>query len=65
MASVLGKHGSRVERIVRMGRCLRGWVDGKAIFRFTEEEPRRVRVARRPGLTRVEEGWFARDLLEE
>jgi hypothetical protein len=65
MASVLGKHGARVERIVRMGRCLRGWVDGRTVFRFTEEEPTRVRVTRRPGLARVEEGWFARNLLDE
>ena len=65
MASVLGKHGARTERIVRMGRCLRGWVDGKTVFRFAEEEPTRVRVPRRPGLDRVEEVWFVRNLLEE
>jgi len=65
MASVVGKIGTQAAKLFRVGRCLRGSIDGKAVFRFTREVPKQVRTVRRPGSYWIREGWFSANLLDE
>jgi hypothetical protein len=65
MAGVVGKNGSRVRGIFRIGRCLRGWIDGQSVFRFVGETPKHIKTAARPRKWWFDEGWFSRNLLDE
>ncbi len=65
MAGVVGKNNVQVSGILRVGRCLKGLIDGRAVFRFASEEPKRMKVNRRPGGSWIKEGWFSRNLLDE
>lgn len=65
MASVLGNKTAAGKELTRVGRCLRGWVDGKSVFRFIEEEPRRQKLHRRPHRFWFLDGWFTHNLLDE
>jgi hypothetical protein len=65
MASVVGKNKAQVKGLFSVGRYLRGWIDGKTVFRFAREIPKQVKVNRRPGGAWVKEGWFPANLLDE
>ncbi len=65
MAGVVGKNKAQAKGIWTVGRCLRGWIDGKTVFRFAREMSRPAKVVRRPGGAWLEEGWFSANLLEE
>jgi|WetSurMetagenome_2_1015567.scaffolds.fasta_scaffold1500678_1 hypothetical protein len=65
MAGVVGKNKGQAKEMFCVGRCLRGWIDGKTVFRFVREISRPVKVNRRPGGARFEEEWFSVNLLDE
>jgi len=65
MASVLKKNEARAHKVCRVGRCLRGWIDGESVFRYFEESPARIKQNRRLSEVWFEEGWFSRNLLDE
>lgn len=65
MASVVGKAKKQTAVLTRMGRCLRGLIDGKAVYRYVREMPRPV--GRKPvSLSAwMEDGFYSRNLLDE
>jgi len=67
MASVVGKNKAQAEvkGIFSVGRCLRGWIDGKTVYRFAREVSRQAKVTKKPGGAWISEGWFNSNLLEE
>jgi len=65
MAGVVGKRNDQARGIFWVGRCLRGLIDGKATYRYTQESPRQVRVKHCPKRSWFEDGWFSRNLLDE
>jgi hypothetical protein len=65
MASVVGKNKAQVKEIFSVGRCLRGLIDGKTIFRFAREISQQAKVKRKPGGAWVSEGWFSSNLLDD
>jgi len=65
MASVVGKQKSRIEAVFKVGRCLRGLVDGKAVFRFVSEPARREKIRSSPAGDWIKQGWFSNNLLDE
>jgi hypothetical protein len=65
MTSVAGKQEKRTTDIHRIGRCLKGLIDGKKVFRFIDEAPRREKVPMRPSRYWIEEEYYSRNLLDE
>ena len=65
MASVLGRNEIDITEIICVGRCLRGLLDGEAIFRYVGQEPRKIRLVERIPSIWFEEGWYSRNLLDE
>lgn len=56
---------STVKGIFRVGRCLRGLIDGNAVFRFANETAKRITTPARPRKEWFQDGWFSRNLLDE
>jgi hypothetical protein len=65
MTSVVEKQNVRTKSIYRVGRCLKGLVDGKTVFRFVDQQPRREVVKRRPADSWLAEGFYSGNLLDE
>jgi hypothetical protein len=65
MASVVGKTKKNVTVLMRIGRCLRGLVDGRAIYRYVKEPPAPACVRSRTIKTWIEDGYYSKNLLDE
>jgi hypothetical protein len=65
MTSVVGNQKTKSSELHRVGRCLKGLIDGKKVFRFIGETPRREKVPMRPSRYWIEEGYYNRNILDE
>jgi hypothetical protein len=65
MASVVGKTKKQTTVLMRIGRCLRGLIDGKAVYRYVRENPRPVGMKSNSLKAWMEDGFYSRNLLDE
>jgi hypothetical protein len=65
MASVVGKTKKKMTVLVKIGRCLRGWVDGRAVYRYVKENPRSTGDRSTCLKDWIEDGYFSKNLLDE
>lgn len=65
MAGVVGNTKKQTEIVKKIGRCLRGWIDGKTVYRYIREMPRVVDIKPRSLKSWIEDGFYSRNLLDE
>jgi hypothetical protein len=65
MASVVGKTKKQMTVLTKIGRCLRGLIDGKAVYRYVRETPRTTGTKSNSLTAWIEDGFYSRNLLDE